>query len=250
MFNDVVDPQIKVGGQKWYTVPLSMLRPHGHHCGHHHHPADGDGRDARGAVDDGLRGGAATATTPAATAAAPGGRAAPQAARPGEPQRGPDRGAEGNPQGIRHRHRASTWAWPAASRAAFPAVSSGGVVGGLPEAPPPPPPPAAPVRVGGNIKAPVKTKDVRPTYPADRAVGARPGDRHHRSHHRPQRQGGRRQGASVHPAARQRGARCRAPVGVHADAAQRRARTGHHDRHRSVHAAVARQRSVTTHFGG
>jgi protein TonB len=42
----------------------------------------------------------------------------------------------------------------------------GGVVGGLPEAPPPPPPPAAPVRVGGNIKAPVKTKDVRPTYPA------------------------------------------------------------------------------------
>jgi len=43
----------------------------------------------------------------------------------------------------------------------------GGVVGGLPEAPPPPPPPppAAPVRVGGNIKPPTKTKDVRPTYP-------------------------------------------------------------------------------------
>ena len=43
---------------------------------------------------------------------------------------------------------------------------AGGVVGGLPEAPPPPPPPTAPVRVGGNIKAPVKTKDVRPVYPA------------------------------------------------------------------------------------
>jgi protein TonB len=42
----------------------------------------------------------------------------------------------------------------------------GGVIGGVPEAPPPPPPPpAAPVRVGGNIKPPVKTKDVRPTYP-------------------------------------------------------------------------------------
>jgi protein TonB len=44
----------------------------------------------------------------------------------------------------------------------------GGVVGGLPEAPPPPPPPpppAAPVRVGGNIKPPQKTKDVRPSYP-------------------------------------------------------------------------------------
>jgi len=32
--------------------------------------------------------------------------------------------------------------------------------------PPPPPPPAAPVRVGGNIKPPTKTRDVRPTYPA------------------------------------------------------------------------------------
>jgi len=43
----------------------------------------------------------------------------------------------------------------------------GGVVGGLPEAPPPPPPPpAAPVRVGGNIKPPQKTKHVNPTYPA------------------------------------------------------------------------------------
>jgi protein TonB len=42
----------------------------------------------------------------------------------------------------------------------------GGVVGGLPEAPPPPPPPpSAPVRVGGNIKTPTKTKDVRPVYP-------------------------------------------------------------------------------------
>ena len=43
----------------------------------------------------------------------------------------------------------------------------GGVVGGLPDAPPPPPPPpAAPVRVGGNIKPPQKTRHVPPTYPA------------------------------------------------------------------------------------
>ena len=41
----------------------------------------------------------------------------------------------------------------------------GGVVGGLPEAPPPPPP-QAPVRVGGNIKPPTKTRDVKPVYPA------------------------------------------------------------------------------------
>jgi len=38
----------------------------------------------------------------------------------------------------------------------------GGIVGGMPEAPPPP----AAVRVGGQIKQPTKTKDVRPTYPA------------------------------------------------------------------------------------
>jgi protein TonB len=42
----------------------------------------------------------------------------------------------------------------------------GGVVGGLPtRPPPPPPPPAAPVRVGGNIKTPTKTKDIKPVYP-------------------------------------------------------------------------------------
>ena len=41
----------------------------------------------------------------------------------------------------------------------------GGIVGGLPEAPPPPPPPPEPVRVGGNISPPTKTKDVPPTDP-------------------------------------------------------------------------------------
>jgi len=42
----------------------------------------------------------------------------------------------------------------------------GGVVGGLPEAPPPPPPPPTqPVRVGGQIKQPTKTKHVNPQYP-------------------------------------------------------------------------------------
>jgi protein TonB len=42
---------------------------------------------------------------------------------------------------------------------------AGGITGGIPEPPPPPPPPAAPVRVGGNIKAPQKVKHVNPTYP-------------------------------------------------------------------------------------
>jgi protein TonB len=38
----------------------------------------------------------------------------------------------------------------------------GGVVGGIPA---PPPPPQQPVRVGGQIQAPTKIKDVRPVYP-------------------------------------------------------------------------------------
>jgi protein TonB len=43
---------------------------------------------------------------------------------------------------------------------------AGGITGGIPEPPPPPPPPpAAPVRVGGNIKAPQKVKHVNPVYP-------------------------------------------------------------------------------------
>jgi len=45
----------------------------------------------------------------------------------------------------------------------------GGVVGGVGveelAPPPPPPPPPAPVRVGGAIKPPVKTRNVSPQYP-------------------------------------------------------------------------------------
>ena len=47
---------------------------------------------------------------------------------------------------------------------------AGGVVGGIVSGlasvlPPPPPPPPAPVRVGGNIKAPQRIKNVSPIYP-------------------------------------------------------------------------------------
>jgi protein TonB len=41
----------------------------------------------------------------------------------------------------------------------------GGVVGGLPLSAAPPPPAVAPIRVGGQVKAPVKIKDVSPPYP-------------------------------------------------------------------------------------
>jgi protein TonB len=55
---------------------------------------------------------------------------------------------------------------PGGVEGGIPGGAIGGVVGGLPTpAPPPPPPPAQPVRVGGNIKAPTKVRDVTPQYP-------------------------------------------------------------------------------------
>jgi protein TonB len=57
-----------------------------------------------------------------------------------------------------------------------PVETDGGSVGFAPPAPPPPPAPpwvregatiGTPVRIGGEIKPPIKTKDVRPVYPAE-----------------------------------------------------------------------------------
>ncbi len=100
---------------------------------------DGGRRAADAALDAGVRG-----DTPAATAA-PTPAAAPAREIVPEP---PDTSFE----------RAS-------DVGGVPGGVVGGVIGGIPEAPPPPPPPAAPVRVGGNIKPPMKTKDIRPVYP-------------------------------------------------------------------------------------
>jgi protein TonB len=47
----------------------------------------------------------------------------------------------------------------------IPGGTPGGVVGGISAPPPPPPPPQAPVRVGGDVKAPNKIHDVNPVYP-------------------------------------------------------------------------------------
>ena len=53
-----------------------------------------------------------------------------------------------------------------AAGGAVPGGIVGGIVGGPPPPPPPPPPPTEPVRVGGAIKPPVKTRDVSPIYPS------------------------------------------------------------------------------------
>jgi TonB family protein len=71
------------------------------------------------------------------------------------------------------RLRARAMALSKAQRSAYPPREA--LPPGLPPPPPPPPPPgperlvdgAMPLRVGGNIKTPTKTKDVRPIYPQD-----------------------------------------------------------------------------------
>jgi protein TonB len=153
MFGDVVDPSIKVGSQKWYTVPLSIAAhviifaaviiiplmatdvlptP----------PPPPPPPPAPAAAQPKV------APTPVSNPnAAP--VEAPKVIAPETPP--PSVGVEGVPGGV---------------EGGVPGGVVGGVVGGLPAAPPPPPPPpTAPVRVGGNIKAPSKTKDVRPVYP-------------------------------------------------------------------------------------
>jgi protein TonB len=49
---------------------------------------------------------------------------------------------------------------------AVPGGVVGGIIGGVPDEPPPPPPPPEPIRVGGNVQPPTKTRDVPPVYPA------------------------------------------------------------------------------------
>ena len=105
MFGDIVEPSIKVGSKKWYTVPLSILV----------HTV------IIGAVviiplmaadvlptppgDDGVRRGAATATTAAASAAAAPGGCRAEAGAGSESGRGAGRGAEGNQARDRDRER-------------------------------------------------------------------------------------------------------------------------------------------------
>jgi len=164
MFGDVVDPSVKVGSQKWYTVPLSIAA----HV------------FIFGAIiiiplmatdvlptPPSMMAFVASAPPPPPPPPPP---PAPAVAQPkvtpvvSNPNAAPIEApkeikpevsvpsvGEGVPGGV---------------EGGVPGGVVGGVVGGLPEAPPPPPPPpSAPVRVGGNIKQPNKTKDVKPVYP-------------------------------------------------------------------------------------
>src|SRR6185369_12397829 len=160
MFGDVVEPSIKVGSQKWYTVPLSIIV----------HTAI-----IAAVIIIPLMAADVLPTPPAMMAfvAAPPPPPPPPAqaqapkpimdvnpaAAPVEapaeikPETGVESGVKGVVGGV---------------EGGVVGGVAGGIVGGLAEAPPPPPPPPppAPVRVGGNIKTPTKVKHVNPVYPA------------------------------------------------------------------------------------
>src|SRR6185295_3770865 len=149
MFGDVVNPSIKVGSQKWYTVPLSIIA----------HVAI-----FAAIIIIPLMATDVLPTPPAMMSfvAAP---APPQPKIQPVPVANPNAAPIEAPKEIKPEVGLPSVGVPGGVEGGVPGGVVGGVVGGLPEAPPPPPPPTAPVRVGGAIRAPSKVKDVKPVYP-------------------------------------------------------------------------------------
>src|SRR5215213_10183925 len=163
MFGDVVDPSIKVGSQKWYTVPLSIAV----------HTAV-----IAAVVIIPLMAAPMLPGVPqmmAFVAAAP----PPPPPPPPPPQQAaaPKPVVESNPTAapveapkeIAPETGIETGVTTAVAGVEGGVVGGaiGGIVGGLEAAPPPPPPPPppAPVRVGGAIRQPTQLKKVNPVYP-------------------------------------------------------------------------------------
>ena len=163
MFGDVVDPSIKLGSQKWYTVPLSIIA---------HVVLFGAVIIIPLMATDVL-------PTPPSMMAFVGAPPTPPPPPPPPPSAAPP---PKTPTPIANPNAAPIEApkqiipetpsvgvsegVPGGVEGGVPGGVMGGVVGGLPEAPPPPPPPPqAPVRVGGAIKQPTKLKNVPPVYP-------------------------------------------------------------------------------------
>jgi protein TonB len=154
LFGDVVDPSIKLGSQKWYTIPLSILV---------HVVLFAAIIIIPLMATDVLPTPPPPPPPPPPPAAAPPPKVTPQ------PVANPDAAPTEAPREIvPEAPRPSVGlseGVPGGVEGGIPGGTIGGVVGGLPSAPPPPPPPAAPVRVGGNIKAPTKVRHVNPVYP-------------------------------------------------------------------------------------
>jgi periplasmic protein TonB len=162
LFTGVGNPRITVGGQKWYTVPLSIVA----------HTAviavivivPLMATDSLPEVPSML---AFVAVAP------PPPPPPPPPARPAQPvtpsvQRTPSVVPLETPTEIALKSGVDTvfeMSVAGAGDMGVPdGIVGGAIVGGLPDAPPSPPA-QEPVRPGGHIKVPVKTRHVRPTYP-------------------------------------------------------------------------------------
>jgi periplasmic protein TonB len=163
LFNGVVNPRIAVGGRKWYTVPLSMMV----------HTA------VIAAIviiplmaTDSMPEVTGMMAFVAAPTAPPPPPPPPPAARPhtvsATVRPNPGAAPLETPHEIsRETGVAQTFDLTADGGSETGVPGGVGIIeGGLPEAPPPAPLSAEPRHVGGDIKAPVKTRDVRPSYPA------------------------------------------------------------------------------------
>ena len=163
MFGDVVDPSIKVGSQKWYTVPLSIAA---------HVLLFAAVIIIPLMATDVLPTPPAMMAFVAAAPPPPPPPPPPPAPAVEQPKvqpvvANPNAAPVEAPKEIKPEVSVPSVGEgvPGGVEGGVPGGVIGGVVGGLPTAPPPPPPPAAPVRVGGNIKTPTKTQDVKPVYP-------------------------------------------------------------------------------------
>jgi len=162
LFTGIVNPRITVGGHKWYTVPLSIVV--------HTVVIAAIGivplmaTDALPHVRSML----------AFVAAAPPPQSPPPPVRRAQPvtpgvQRAPSGAPLETPSEIAPESGLAATFEMSVTGPGDTGVPGAlvGIEGGLPDAPPAPPlPPQEPVRPGGNIKRPVKTRDVRPNYPA------------------------------------------------------------------------------------
>jgi protein TonB len=162
MFGDVVDPSVKVGSQAWYTVPVSILAHIALFAAIVIIPLMA--ADVLPTPNTMMAFAAPPPPPPPPPPPAP---AAVQPKVAPTPVTNPNAAPTEAPKEIVHDPPPTTGVSegvPGGVEGGIPGGTLGGVVGGLPSAPPPPPP-TAPVRVGGNIKAPTKTKNVNPVYP-------------------------------------------------------------------------------------
>lgn len=170
LFGDVVEPSVRVGDRSYRSLPLSVLL---------------HGASLLILVLVALTAGDVLPAPPAMMAFV-----VPSAAPPAPPPPPAPAAAARQSAAASANPAAAPVAAPAEIRPETgieptpPAAEPGGVEGGLPgsvagsgiavvpEAPPPPPPPTAPIRVGGNIRPPLKVRHVPPEYPT-LAIAAR-----------------------------------------------------------------------------